>query len=447
MGKFSFSSAARTFTKKEAYSFFIFLHVIMSMLRAVLLGFALLMFLVVMYPIIYPATNRSPDTNSPPSGGSSNSPPYTATITEEYYVSPTPRPGGPPLPKVLITGGAGFIGSQLGWRLHTAGHEVVLLDNLAHGNRDNLEVDGKKFGRFVRGDIRNPNIASLFRGIDVVLHFAAISALPLCQEEAPYAYDVNLAGLVNVLEASRRYGVRRFIFSSTSAVYESNTRMPCREDDDVSPTLLYSLSKLHGEQLCHSFRKTYGMDIVILRFFNVYGPHQDFRRLSPPYTSYVVRELLNGRSPVLHSSGEQQRDYVYIEDLARLVEITLTHPHANGETFNVASNTSVSVNEILRIVARAVGGEAVRIQPSYAPAESFWKKYMKLYTGPRSMRKEILIKEVEKYTLGDNAKAKKILGWEPKVSMEEGLREMVRYVRQFKMNAQRGEFANAWKEG
>ena len=393
-------------------------------------------FLVYMVPSSDPARPITPTT--------SDDSQYSTTILLEHYVPPPTVPTVAPLPRILITGGAGFIGSQLGWRLHEAGHKVTLLDNLSHGNRDNLVVNGKKFGKFIRGDIRNPQVASLFRGIDVVLHFAAISALPTCQEHSALAYDVNVAGLVNILEASRANGVKRFVFSSTSAVYEANVRMPCREEDDVMPTLIYSLSKLHGEHVCASFRKTYGMDIVVLRFFNVYGPHQDFRRLSPPYTSYVVRELLNGRRPVLHSTGEQKRDYVYISDLARLVELVMTHPDANGEIFNVASNVSVSVNDILRIVARAIGGDAVHIVPKYAPSEDFWKKYTRLYSGPRSMRKEVLIKEVEKYTLGDYVKAKRILGWEPRVSMEQGLGEMVAYVRAFKMKAQSGEYSNAW---
>eukprot|EP00759_Apiculatamorpha_spiralis_P015459 PhF_6_TR22199/c0_g1_i1/m.31328/K01784/galE, GALE; UDP-glucose 4-epimerase len=400
--------------------------------------------------VIYIFTTQDSDsttTSTPAPSKSTKTKPACSSSYEiaiEYTIKPPPTKADTTKLKIMITGGAGFIGSQLGWRLHLEGHDVILMDNLFSGNRDNLEVNGKKFGTFIRADIRDTNIIPLFQGVDVIFHFAAISALPTCQEKAPLAYDINTAGLTNVLEAARINGVRRVIFSSTSAVYESNTRMPCREDDEATPTLIYSLSKLHGEHICAAYRKTYGLDIVVLRFFNVYGPHQDFRRLSPPYTSYVVRELLNGRTPVLHSTGEQKRDYVYIDDLARLAQLVMTSPAASGETFNVASNVSISVNEIFRIVRKAVGEKAKGIEPKYAPADAFWAKYKGLYTGRGSMKKEILIKEVEKYTQGDYAKAKALLGWEPQVTMEEGLKNMVEYVRTYKLPQQQGQFQSAW---
>src|SRR5438105_2445018 len=133
--------------------------------------------------------------------------------------------------KIVITGGAGFIGSQLGKSFVDEGHEVILLDNMSYGYLDNLFVDGKTFGKFVGLDIRSPELPRHFEGVDTVFHFAGISALPVCQEKPHYAVDVNVGGTCNVLESARLAGVRRVVFASTGAIYESNTKFPQSESD------------------------------------------------------------------------------------------------------------------------------------------------------------------------------------------------------------------------
>ena len=225
--------------------------------------------------------------------------------------------------KILITGGAGFIGSQLGFHLGAQGHEIILLDNMSYGRLDNLLIGGKLFGNFIGMDIRSKKIFEVMKGVDYVFHFAGIAPLPDCQSDPYHAIDINVAGTANILEAARYNGVKRVVFSSTSAIYENNSKFPCSESDKVSPYLIYSNSKLQSEMLCKSYVETYGLDVVMLRFFNVYGPHQDMARKQPPLIGYVIRELYNDNRPVLHSDGSQRRDYVYTQDVIDLCQLVM----------------------------------------------------------------------------------------------------------------------------
>ena len=328
--------------------------------------------------------------------------------------------------KILITGAAGFIGSQLAWHLLRQGREVVLVDDLSFGYESNLLADGKPFAQLVKLDVRSPELHGLMDDVDCVFHLAGISALPVNQSEPDRAISINVAGTANVLEAARRHGVRRVVFASTSAIYENNTRFPCREDDDVSPLLIYSLSKWQAERLCESFSKLYNMEIAITRYYNVYGPHVDIYRKSPPFVGYIVRELLLGRVPILHSNGEQSRDYVYLDDVNAINLACMNEKAASGNIFNVASGQAVSVNEIYDIVARIIG---TSIKPEFVAASKFWEKYPDLFTGPYGLQVHYLEKEVDKFTLGDAAKAENLLGWKPKIPIEDGMRHTIDYTR------------------
>lgn len=328
--------------------------------------------------------------------------------------------------KVVITGAAGFIGSQLGLHLHRAGYDVHLLDNLRYGYRENLTVEGAEFGTFHEMDIRDPSLADAFDGADTVFHLAAISALPVCQSEPFEAISTNVAGTANVLEVARRCDVRRVVVASTSAVYENNKHFPCREDDAISPTLLYSVSKQQTEQLCRSFWLDYGLGVVVTRYYNVYGPQQDIRRKSPAFVGYVVRELLAGRAPVLHSNGEQRRDYVYVDDVNALNIACMDHPAAPGETFNVASGRSWSVAEMYTLMAELLDSS---VEPTYRSADLFWDKYPGLFTGPKPLRPEKLAAEVDKFSLGSTFHAEAVLGWRARTTLADGLAQTVEHIR------------------
>ena len=329
--------------------------------------------------------------------------------------------------KIVITGGAGFVGSQVGYYFHKLGHDVHLLDNMSYGKEDNLYVDGSTFGHFTKFDVRDPTLLSFFQNTDVVFHFAGIAPLPDCQINPTTAYDNNVVGTLNVLEACRKVGVPKVIFSSTSAVYENCTKFPLTEDRiDKEPNLVYSMSKRSCEWICHSYVENYEMDITTLRFFNVYGPHQDFKRKHPPLMGYITKTLLNNTLPVFYSTGNQQRDYVYIDDISSLITKVIEHPDSRGEVFNICSNKAYSVREIYELY-RAEFPKS--LEPTFMPSDKFWNKYPELFEGANALSKERVIKEVNKFSLGSFDKAKKLLGWEPKVQMEDGIRECVNYAK------------------
>lgn len=324
--------------------------------------------------------------------------------------------------KVVITGGAGFIGSNLAYFLANKGYEVTVVDNFSYGYEENLIRNGKKFCEIINKDIRDEDLTNVFVGKDFVFHLAAISSLPTCQLKPGDAISINVAGTSNVLEAARKANIKRVIFASTNALYENNLETPFREDMLVDPYLIYPISKYLAEQICRSFRRVYNMDIVITRYHNAYGPHQDTKRKSPPLTAYIIRELLAGKTPILHSDGKQKRDYVYIEDINNINFLCMTREEAKGETFNVASGKTYSVNEIYKKIATELDS---KIKPVYNDAVKLWDSYPALFEGAYPLNKKILIEEVNKFTLGETKKAKLTLGWEAKISMDEGISMMV----------------------
>lgn len=332
------------------------------------------------------------------------------------------------LRKIVITGGAGFIGSQLGYDLCQQGWQVVLLDNLWAGYLDNLVIKGKIFGHFLAKDIRDSNLAEYFEGAEIVIHLAGISALPVCQANPQLAYDVNTSGTANVLESARKSGVKRVLFASTSAVYECNKDDIQKENEAVSPNLIYASTKLAAERICDSYAKNYGLDIIVMRFFNVYGPHQDFRRKSPPFTSYIARELLAGRAPVLFNNTSAKRDYIHTSDLMRLLmKMINAQKHYSAEVFNVATGKGYSVQalyDIMRNIAK------VNIDPVWKDPEEFWNIYDRLFDAPYPLSRERVRMEVYKHSVADITKTENEFAWKAECSIKEGLSSVYQYGRE-----------------
>ena len=324
----------------------------------------------------------------------------------------------------MITGGAGFVGSNLGHTLNKKGYDVLLLDDLSFGHLDNIKKNGKAIGIFKKIDIRTSELKDHFSDADFVFHLAGISTLPICQSEPVNSIDVNVTGTVNVLEAARKSKVKRVIFASTAGVYENNTKFPCEEEDLTEPSLTYTLTKSFCEKLCKSYFKLYGLETCVTRYNNVYGPNQDIKRISPPFVAYVIREVLQNKQPVFHSDGNQQRDYVYIDDVNELNFRCMTNPNAINQIFNVSSGKVFSVNEIYLIIASLLNS---KIKPIFRNSQSFWDKYPSLFKGSHVINKKWIEKEVDKFALSSTEKAEKLLNWKATTSMEDGLKQTIEF--------------------
>lgn len=333
---------------------------------------------------------------------------------------------------IMITGVAGGIGSTLGYQLHQKGHTIFGVDNFANGYKENLSIGGTTYCyKFFNTDIRNNseifNIL-ITNKIDVIIHLAAITALPICEANPTESISVNVGGTASMLDAARRAGIKQFVFASTSAIYENNKSAdaPFTENLPVSPRLIYPLSKKLAEDLCKSYETNYKMVVNVLRFFNVFGPRQDIHRKNPPLINYIVKEAIANRRPILHSSGLQQRDYIFVNDVTNLIELVINKPTSNV-TINVSSGVLLGVQEIVKAVLEELNPSII---PIYQPADHFWDNYPILFDGIYPLDKNIIIKEVNKFSLGDNRLAKELFEWRPETDLIKMIKQTAREIKE-----------------
>lgn len=331
--------------------------------------------------------------------------------------------------KILITGAAGFIGSQLAYRLWKEGKQIILLDNFSYGKEDNLIFPDKDFrDEILRIDIRDKaEIEQLMKNgdIDYIFHIAGIAPLPDCQSKPDEAIMVNIIGTINILEAAKKYGTKRIIFASTGAIYENDKTFPSVEDKFELPSLIYPNTKYCAERFCESFSITYGLDITALRFANVYGPHIDCLRKQPPFVGYMIRELYYNRAPTFYSNGTQSRDYIYVDDLIDLAIKVMSSKYKGFKAINVCSNDSYSVNQMFSFVSKIMNKNIVA---NFEDPIKYWSKYPELYSGIFPIKQEVLKQEVNKKTLCSNQLAFEKYNWKPKTNIEDGLKKSVKYI-------------------
>jgi nucleoside-diphosphate-sugar epimerase len=301
--------------------------------------------------------------------------------------------------RVVVTGAAGFIGSNLSRHLLDKGYSVLAIDSLSSGTRENLDprLD------FHQLDVRDERMARLLAGADAVFHLAAKTSLPDCMNHPQEAASVNVVGTANVLEAARIAGVGKFVYADTSAEYEGIHQFPTPEDI-LRPISAYAASKHGGATFCESYRELYGMNVTMLRYFNVYGPAQDWRRVVPPVMSAFVIRMLNGERPIIYGSGEKRRDFIYVDDVNEFHLQVLESPASNGRVFNVGTGINYSVNQIYELI------EGI------------------LQTGLRPIYKPDLPGEAE-VTLADITESQR-LGWQPEVSIHAGLERTIAYIQE-----------------
>lgn len=306
-----------------------------------------------------------------------------------------------PIEAPLVTGGGGFIGSNIVRLLRSEGTPVRVLDDFSSGYRENL--DGLDAVEVVTGDVRDPQVLrEATDGVDVVFHLAASVGNTRSIEHPIDDSEVNTIGTLRVLEAMRRAGARKIVYSSSAGIFGELKHLPIREDHPLAPASPYGVSKLGGEKMCLAYAQLYDLEAVCLRYFNVYGVNQRYDAYGNVIPVFTHR-LLSGMPLIVFSDGEQTRDFVSVRDVAR-ANVGAARARGFSAAFNIASGTSVTINHLVELLGDAAGVEP---EVEHAPRR------------PGDVRD----------SLADISAARDAFGYDPQVSLEDGLAEYVEWMR------------------
>ncbi len=303
--------------------------------------------------------------------------------------------------KVLVTGGAGFIGSNLAGELIRQGARVNIIDNFTTGFRENLEEISGDFD-FIEGDINNNQaVAKAIDGVEVIFHEAALPSVPRSVEDPAETHRVCTDGTFNLLIKAKEAGVRRFIYAASSSAYGDQPTLPKIETMCPDPLSPYAAAKLAGELYCRAFNSVYGLETLSLRYFNVFGPRQNPASMYSGVISRFIDALMTGQTPVIYGDGEQSRDFTYI---ANVVDANIRAAQTTkglGETMNVANGDRITLNELLKVLKAITNNQ--NIAADYQPAR----------------------KGDIKHSQADNGRAVECLEYSQIVRLEEGLRKTI----------------------
>jgi len=312
--------------------------------------------------------------------------------------------------RILITGGAGFIGSHLCNKYIKEGHTVICLDNFMNGNLTNIRhlLAYRNF-KLVNGDIRDFDLLEkVIRDVDIVFHLAAQIHVDRSIVEPKMTYEINVMGTLNILEAARRYDVKKVIHTSTSEVYGSAQYVPMDENHPLNAPHPYGASKIASDRLAYSYARTFNMNISIIRPFNTFGPRQKDTGYGGAISIFVKRVLKN-MSPIIYGDGEQTRDYMHISDLIEAYDLILKYDGSLDEPLNIGTGKEIRIidlaNKIIEICGKKGEIEPVHVEPR--PGEV-------------------------KRLVADSSRARKILNWKPKCPLEEGLKELINWYKKYK---------------
>jgi len=306
--------------------------------------------------------------------------------------------------KVLVTGGAGFIGSHLTEALLQEGHRVRVLDDFSTGKRENLIFD-KEYPslEIVEGDIRHLiNCQKAMKDIEYVFHQAALPSVQRSVEDPLGSNAVNGGGTLNILFAAREETVKRVIYASSSSIYGDTPTLPKHEEMLSHPLSPYALQKYIGEQYSRLFHQLYGLETVSLRYFNIFGPKQDPNSIYSAVIPKFIDALLQGSPPIIFGDGEQSRDFTYIENVVQANLLAMSAEHLHGEAINIACAERTSLNQLVNLLRKILGS-----------------KLSPVYEEPR--------KGDVRHSLADIRKGKELLNYEPKVGVELGLKKTVEF--------------------
>ena len=311
--------------------------------------------------------------------------------------------------KILITGGAGFIGSHLCDKYTQEGHTVLCLDNFMNGNLMNIRhlLDYRNF-KLIKGDIRDLNLLEkVMQDTDAVMHLAAQIHVDRSYIEPKLTYDINVMGTQNILEVARLYDVNKVIYASTSEVYGSALHVPIDENHPLNAPHPYGASKIAADRMCHAYNQTYGMNNNILRFFNVFGPRQKDQGYGG-VISIFTRRILNNIPPLIFGNGLQTRDYTFINDVIRAYDLVLKYPKKITDPLNFGTGKEESIIDLANKICKFCD-KGSNIIP--------------VHVGAR-------IGEVKRL-IADAQKAKEILGWEPEYMLDDGLKEYIQWYKNY----------------
>jgi len=302
----------------------------------------------------------------------------------------------------LVTGGAGFIGSSICEELVARGHSVCAYDDLSTGKLENLRDIMDRI-EFMSSDVRSaPDLEKAMEGASYVLHQAAIPSVPRSIEEPLYVNDVNVIGTLNVLECARKQGVRRVVFASSSSVYGDSETLPKHEGMPCAPKSPYAVTKAVGEHYCALYGSVYGVPVVSLRYFNIFGPRQDSASQYSGVISKFASGLLGGETLTVYGDGHQSRDFTYISNVVEANLSACVSPEAPGRVINIGSGGRITVNDLVASLAEITGKE-----PDVE------------YSAPRPG--DVLHSEA------DISAARELLGYEIRTGFKEGLKKTVEW--------------------
>lgn len=307
--------------------------------------------------------------------------------------------------QVLVTGGAGFIGSHLVRGLLARGDGVRVLDNFATGKRENLAevIDAIEL---IEGDLRNPDdCGRACAGVEVVLHEGALPSVPKSVESPLDSHEANINGTFNILMAARQAGVRRVVFAASSSAYGDTPTLPKVETMPTSPLSPYAVQKLTGEHYCKAFYECFGLQTLSLRYFNVFGPRQDPASQYAAAIPAFVTAILKDEPPTVYGDGEQTRDFTHIDNVVHANLLAADAAETHGEVLNIACGERVSVNQIIAAINKLLGKSVPSNHVDPRPGDV-------------------------RHSLADVALAKEVIGFEPKILFEEGLRLAIDWYRE-----------------
>ena len=308
--------------------------------------------------------------------------------------------------RYLVTGGAGFIGSHLVERLVQDGSDVSVLDDLSTGRREHLRNVRDRI-RFIRGNVARLEVCRrAMQGVDYVVHLAAVTSVPRSTRNPTMAHQVNVTGTLNVLLAAQEAKVRRVVFAGSTAAYGDAAELPNHEGLLPRPLSTYAASKVAGEAYCQAFWRTHGVETVVLRYFNIFGPRQNLESQYGAVVPLFIAAALRGATPVIHGDGGQTRDFTFVSNAvdANLLACHAPATQAAGMVFNIGSGTATSINELWQRIADLLD---VNIEPEHDV--------------PRAGD--------VRHSLASIALAREELGYSPEVDLDEGLRSSIAYYR------------------